>query len=105
MEALNTLAFGLLAQIPSSNLDSLPKVNLSAGPGGSLQTILSVMFAVAGGIALIMLTYGSLRFVLSRGNPDEVSKARNTMIDALIGLAIVITSFGIISFVVYRASV
>jgi uncharacterized membrane protein YjfL (UPF0719 family) len=41
-----------------------------------------------------------MKFVLSRGNPDAVAKARNTIIYAAVGLVISMLSFAIVRFVV-----
>ncbi len=93
---LDKLTRQRLAQIDSSDLPNLPKASLGQG---RFENALGIAFAFAGGIALVVLAYASLRYVLSRGNAEETTKARNTIIDALIGLAIIIGSFGIISFI------
>lgn len=59
----------------------------------------NVVFGVAGGIALIVVAYGGLKFVLSQGSPQEVTKAKNTIIDGMIGLVVIITAGTIIGFV------
>lgn len=61
---------------------------------------LQIAFGIAGGIAFIIVVYGGLKYVLSQGNPQETNKAKNTIIDAMIGLAVIVTAFGIVTFVV-----
>lgn len=66
----------------------------------NISTALTVVFGIAGGISLIVVAYGGLKFVLSQGNPQEVTKAKNTIIDGLIGLAVIAAAGGIVGFVV-----
>lgn len=89
----------ILAQINRSDL------NNSGIPTGSLSQTnfangLRVALGIAGAIAVIVVTFGGLKYVLSNGNPQETAKAKNTIIDGMIGLAIIVTAFGIVSFVV-----
>lgn len=74
----------------------IPQPSLSSG---SLHTVLQIVFAIAGGVALLIIIVAGLRFVLSQGDPNNVSKARNTIIYALVGLIICIAAFSIVTFV------
>lgn len=78
-----------------SNLNNLP----GGLTGDNVSKGLAVAFGIAGGIALVIVAYGGLKFVLSQGNPQEISKAKNTIIDGLIGLAIIVSAGGIVAFV------
>lgn len=68
----------------------------------SLATILEIVFGIMGAIALIVLLLASLKYVISRGEPGEVAKAKNAIIYAVIGLMIIGSAFTIVSFVVNR---
>lgn len=76
-------------QIPKSNADS-----------GAFGTALELAFAALGATAFIIMVVAGLKFVTSRGNPDGVAKARNTVIYAAIGLVLSLLSFSIVRFVV-----
>ncbi|HTE22563.1 MAG TPA: pilin [Candidatus Limnocylindria bacterium] len=89
----------LLAQIPKSDLTDIDALPTSFGDN-NVQNGLVVAFGIAGGIALVVMAYGGLKFVLSQGNPQEVTKAKNTIIDGLIGLAVIVGAAGIVGFVV-----
>jgi hypothetical protein len=80
----------------SAGLGSLPDALTPDNVGDAL----ALAFGLAGGIALVVIAYGGLKFVLSQGNPQEVTKAKNTITDGLLGLAIIIASAGIVGFVV-----
>ncbi len=87
------------AQISKSDLKDLNSLPTSFGES-NIEKGLIIAFGIAGGIALIVIAYGGLKFVLSQGNPQEITKAKNTVIDGLIGLAVIVASGGIVGFVV-----
>ena len=69
---------------------------------GSVQIILQIVFGLAGAVALVVVVLSGLRFVLAAGDPQKTAQARNTIIYALIGLAICILSFTIVTFVIKK---
>lgn len=76
--------------------ESLPKVSADSG---RLDTILTVVFGVAGAVALLMLVIGGFRYILSQGDPNGAAQAKNTIIYSIVGLIVVIIAFTIVSFV------
>jgi hypothetical protein len=98
---INLTQLYIMAQLNSSDLNGaeLPRPRLSQG---NFTNGVRVFLGVAGAVAVIVVTYGGFKYVTSNGNPQEVSKAKNTIIDGIIGLAIIMTAFGIVSFVVER---
>lgn len=68
----------------------------------SVATIFQFVFGIMGAIALIVLLLASLKYVISRGEPGEVAKAKNSIIYAVIGLFIIASAFTIVSFVANR---
>ncbi len=62
----------------------------------TVSTIMELAFGALGSIAFIVMVLAGLKFVLSRGNPDGIVKARNTMIYAAIGVILSILSFAIV---------
>lgn len=69
-----------------------------------LQTIFQIVFGIFGAVAVFMIVIGGLRFISAQGNPQEVAKARNTIIYAVIGLIVMMAAEGIVSFVLFKAS-
>lgn len=53
-------------------------------------------------IAVGFMLWGSIRFIKSQGNPGEITAARDTIRDALIGLVICISSVAIVQFAASR---
>lgn len=50
-------------------------------------------------IALILVIYGGFIWMLSRGNEEEVTKAKDILQGALFGLVIILASYGISAYV------
>ena len=70
------------------------------GADGTISNIVNSILYVAGIIAVVMLIFGGIRFMVSRGDKDKVQKAKNTVIYAIIGLVLVIFSYAIVNFIV-----
>ncbi|MES2971854.1 MAG: pilin [Patescibacteria group bacterium] len=68
----------------------------------SLQRALRLVFGVAGGVALLIVTIAGFKYVLSQGNPQETAKAKDAIMYALIGLVVIIVAFTIVTFVIGR---
>lgn len=86
-----------LAQVTISpdTLEGLPK----GSPDNSISSILRIVFALAGGISVLIIVLAGLRMTTSSGNPDAVNKARNAIVFAIIGLVVCLTGFMIVTFV------
>lgn len=70
------------------------------GVNGTFNTITNVLLYVIGAIAVIMIVIGGLRYVLSGGNSEQVTAAKNTILYAIIGIIIAILAYAIIRFVI-----
>lgn len=82
----------------STNLcnTGLPQVNAGSN---ELTTIFQIVFGILAAIAVLIIVIGGFKFVLSEGNPENTTKARNTIIYALIGLSIALSAEALVSFV------
>ena len=58
-----------------------------------------VLFAV-GILAVIMLIWGCIRYVLSGGDSGAVSSAKKTILYAVVGLIVAILAYAIVNFVI-----
>lgn len=67
---------------------------------GNIGNVLQVVFGIGGGIALIVIIIAGIQFILSRGDPQKSAVARSAIIYALIGLAVMVSAFAIVGFVV-----
>ncbi len=57
-----------------------------------------LILGVVGSLALIMFVYGGVMMLISAGNSEKVSKAKNIIMAAVIGIIIVFFSYAIIRF-------
>lgn len=64
--------------------------------------IIEVMLRIASMIAVGFVIYGGFRFIASQGEPDNAKAARETVINAIVGLVITIVAASIISFITSR---
>ena len=87
-----------LAQVKPSDFD-IPKTVLNEN---ATERGFQMVFAILAGIALLILLYAGLKYVLSRGEPAEVAKAKNTILYAVIGLVLSAGAFSIIGFIINR---
>ncbi len=53
-------------------------------------------------VGFILTVYAGIRWMLSRGEEDKITKARDTMVGAVIGLVITVSAYAITSFVSTR---
>lgn len=60
---------------------------------------IDILLRVAGIAAVAFVIYGGIQYILSQGEPDGVSRAKNTIVNALIGLAIALIASSLVAFV------
>lgn len=83
------------------NYDSLPK---PAASETAIQALLTIAFTITGAIAVMMVVIGGIKYAASQGDSQAVSKAKNTIIYAIVGLILSISAVGIVSFVFGRVA-
>lgn len=70
------------------------------GETGIFRQITSTILYIVGIIAVIMLIWGGIRYVVSGGDAKKVTDAKNTVLYAIIGLIVAFLAFAIVNFVV-----
>jgi hypothetical protein len=88
-----------VAQIVSPNDLNIPKGDFTSSTTASA---LRLFFGVVGAVAVLIITIGGFRYVISQGNPQETAKAKNAIMYAVVGLVICVAAFGIIEYVIPR---
>lgn len=81
------------SKIDNSQLTKLPEVSANET---SVANIMSIVFGVAGAIAVLIIVIAGFNFITAGDNPEKISRARRAIIYALIGLAIVILAEAIV---------
>jgi len=96
--AINTPAHAALNSAfpcdPSTGLrcteTSLPQI---------FRTVINWALAIAFGVAVIYLIYGGFRYITSGGNEESAEKGRGSVVNALIGIVIIVLSYVIVNVV------
>lgn len=65
-----------------------------------IGTILRGLFGLLGSVALILFIYAGFNMMISAGDQGKIKKARETMVWAAIGLAVILGSYSIANFVI-----
>lgn len=86
----------------SSVCQQRPNGNPIFGDKGIVTRITQIVTVVVGVAAVIMIIVGSLKYVLSSGDPTRMESAKNTVLFAVIGLVIAISAQAIVLFVLRR---
>ena len=77
--------------------------NLANGDSSIVRNIINIMLYAIGVLSVIMLIWGGLRYVISGGQKEAVTAAKNTILYAIVGLLIAIFAYAIIQFVLNAA--
>lgn len=71
----------------------------SNDPVAAVANIINWVLGILGLIALALIIYGGFIWMFSRGNEEEVQKAKDIIVGAVIGMVIILASYGIASYV------
>ena len=89
----------------NGNEDSVYCKNKNTGEtqvNGIIKTIVEVLLTAVGAISIIMIVIGGIMFALSSGDAQKAAKARNTVLYAVVGLAVSLFASAIVNFVFNR---
>jgi hypothetical protein len=64
-----------------------------------ISAVINLAFAMAAIVAVIYLIIGGYSYVTAGGNPEAVEMAKTTIVNALIGLLVILVSYLIVGFV------
>ncbi len=68
----------------------------------TIGSIISILSYIVGIAAVVMVIIGGFKYITSNGDSSNISSAKNTIIYALIGLAIAVLAQAIVAFVFHR---
>jgi hypothetical protein len=72
------------------------------GPGGFFTRAVEVVILLTGAVAVLFVVIGGLRYVLSSGDPKAAGQAKDTIMFALIGIAVAAAAYAMVRFVINR---
>lgn len=67
--------------------------------------LVDIALRIAALIAVGYIIYGGIQFVIAQGETDKTKRARQTVINALVGLALAMVSVGIVAFIGSKVAV
>lgn len=85
-----------------ANKNSTKTDNGLFGTNGILNKVANVLVVVVGVAGVIMVIVGGIQYTLSAGDPARVTKAKDLIIYALVGMVIAVLAKGIIVFVINK---
>ncbi len=95
---------------PSDNPSISGTITLSnplgdvSDPRVIIGNIIKTVLGIVGSLALVLFIYGGLMMMTSAGNSDRVSKGRNTLVWATIGLLVIFGSYTIVAYLLAKIS-
>ncbi len=69
------------------------------GDGGIFSTVSNTLLFLVGAISVIMLIIGGIRYVVSAGDQNAVTGAKNTILYAIVGIIVAFLAFAAVNFV------
>ena len=72
------------------------------GLSNILKNATNIVLFIAGALAVIMIIYGSIRFMTAHGNEKQVESARLIVTYSVIGLIIAILAYALVTFIFDR---
>ncbi len=75
------------------------------GQSSTITNFINILLFIVGGLAVIMIILGGLRYVISGGDSKKVEGAKNTILYAIVGLIIAMLAYAIVNFVLGAVTV
>lgn len=67
-----------------------------------IPKVIKTAFAAVGATFLALMVYAGMKWMLARGNEDNITTARSTLVNATIGLIVIAAAYTITSFITTR---
>ena len=65
-----------------------------------IANVVKVLMFLIGAVSVIMIIIGGIRYTISQGDSSAITSAKNTILYAVIGLAVAIFAYAIVDFIV-----
>lgn len=92
------LGAGYLA-LDQSNFNNLvnPDPNKTSDPKAVTLSIINYALFFVGVIAIVFVVWGGIQFIMAGGDADKVTKAKNTILYAILGVVVIVLAFAIVN--------
>lgn len=109
--SLTLIVFPVAAQITQLDSNDCGQFGIKCQGGEDTKSLIDLiqylvngLLVLVGMVAAIYLVLGGVRYIHSEGEEGEAEKAKNTILSAVIGIAIIGLSAAIVNFVIYTVS-
>ncbi len=86
--------------------EGMNATNLGGGTTDNLEDVakrvINVILYIVGILAVVMIIIGGVQYTTSAGDQAAVTKAKNTIMYGLIGLAVAVLAYAIVNFVITK---
>jgi hypothetical protein len=83
-------SFGEKDKNGKSGLDYIPAIGLA---------VIEILLRVVGIVSVVFVMYGGFQYLISQGEPDRIQSAKNTVLNAIIGLIIAMIATVLVNFI------
>lgn len=80
----------------TANQIGVPTSTATVGDG--LANIVKILMSIIGMLAIVFILVSGIQMAASAGNPKRFAQARETLIYAIVGLAVAIGAYAIVTF-------
>jgi len=101
---INDVLIGLDQTATEAKITTVDSTGQAVTLFGITGKFIFLALGVLGSLFLILTIYGGLTWMTAAGNEDKISKARSTVIHAVIGLIIVLVAYLLTNFVIFQLS-
>lgn len=91
---------GVFIRFAATDQVALPGLPHVAADQNTLGKFLTILFVTLAAVAILFVVIGGFRYITSQGNPEQVGKAKNTILYAIVGLIVCIIAQAVVSLVV-----
>ena len=88
------------AQAANASVNCTDKKLSDNAFGNIIRSVVDILSVVVGAVSVIMIIIGGFRYVVSNGDSNGISGAKNTILYAIIGLVVVLFAQVIVRFVI-----
>lgn len=64
-----------------------------------IMAVIDSLLKLAAIVAVGFVIYGGIQYIISQGEPDKTNNAKNTILNALVGMIIALTAISLVSFI------
>lgn len=79
--------------------ECVPDVNIPGDAVNILLALIEILLTVGGIAAVGFVIYGGIKYILGQGEPDKIKDAQQSILNAVVGLVIMILATSIVKFI------